>query len=84
MININSLSETELLDLNNLVVKRIKALRRASASRMGVSLRVGDRVTWSSRKGTFTGNVTKVNRVKAKVDVHGCIWTVPMSMLVQC
>jgi hypothetical protein len=82
MINISHLSESELINLNEQVVKRIKALRRTSSSRMSSTLSVGDIVTWSRRAGhSVSGDVIKVNRTKAKVNVHGRTWTVPMSML---
>ena len=81
-INITHLSESELIQLNEQVVKRIKALRRTSSSHMSSTLSVGDIVTWSGRAGSsVSGNVIKVNRVKAKVNVRGRTWTVPMNML---
>ena len=74
-------TEAELLDLNSVIVDRIKALRRLSASRVGASLSVGDRVTWTGRRGTFEGLVEKINRKNAKVKVGMTTWTVPMNML---
>ena len=74
-------TEAELLELNSVIIDRVKALRRLSAAQVGASLSVGDRVTWSGRRGVFTGHVEKINRKNAKVKVGVTLWTVPMNML---
>ena len=74
-------TEAELLDLNSVIIERVKALRRLDAAAVGASLSVGDRVTWTGRRGVFTGHVEKINRKNAKVKVGVTLWTVPMNML---
>jgi len=74
-------TETELLELNRVIIERIKILRRLSAAQFGRSLSIGDSVTWSGRKGVYTGRVAKINRKTAKVAVGPTTWTVPMNML---
>ena len=74
-------SEAELLELNSVIIERVKALRRLSAAQVGASLSIGDRVTWVGRRGTYTGLVEKINRKNAKVKVGVTTWTVPMNML---
>jgi hypothetical protein len=74
-------TETELLELNRVIIARIKILRRLTAAQIGASLSIGDNVTWSGRKGVYTGRVEKINRKNAKVKVGTAIWTVPMNML---
>jgi hypothetical protein len=41
----------------------------------------GDRVTWSGRKGTFTGIIERVKQKKALVKVGIITWDVPLNML---
>ena len=74
-------SEAELLELNSVIIERVKVLRRLSAAQVGASLSIGDRVTWSGRRGVYTGHVEKINRKNAKVKVGVTLWTVPMNML---
>jgi hypothetical protein len=74
-------TEAELLELNRVIIERVKVLRRLSAAQVGASLSIGDNVTWSGRRGTYTGLVAKINRKNAKIKVNGSLWTVPMNML---
>lgn len=74
-------TEADLLELNRVIIARIKTLRSLAAAQVGASLMVGDNVTWSGRKGVYTGQVTKINRKNAKVKVGQATWTVPMNML---
>jgi hypothetical protein len=78
---LGNLNEMELLTVNRHAIGRVKTLRRLDAAAVGASLSVGDRVTWSSRRGTFEGLVEKINRKNAKVKVGITTWTVPMNML---
>ena len=81
-INLANLTESELIELNQRVVKAIKARRRSDAALVGSTLCVGDIVTFTGRRGQpMRGTVTKINRVKAKVKVGMSTWTVPMNLL---
>ena len=76
-----TLNEEELLQVNRGAIAYIKKQRQFEASAVGASLSLGDRVTWSSRRGSFEGIVEKINRKNAKVKVGVTLWTVPMNML---
>ncbi len=45
-ININSLSEEELIDLNNRIVERLRFLHQARAHSRMLDFRIGDRVSF--------------------------------------
>ena len=78
---LHGLNEKELLHINSVAIDRIKALRRLDAAAVGASLSIGDRVTWTGRRGTQVGLVEKINRKNAKVKVGVTLWTVPMNMM---
>ncbi len=80
---IHSLDENELLALHSDVVSQIKSLRNKRARENRCSFRVGDQVSWSSRRGSFSGQITKVKRKYAFVMVGSTRWNVPLSMLVK-
>ena len=73
-------TEAELLELNRVIIDRVKVLRRLSAAQVGASLSIGDNVSWSGRRGIMAGHVEKINRKNAKVKVGATLWTVPMNM----
>lgn len=81
LLSSSRFTEAELLELNSVIIDRVKVLRRLSAAQVGASLSVGDRVTWSGRRGVYTGHVEKINRKNAKVKVGVTLWTVPMNLL---
>ncbi|MEK9748232.1 MAG: hypothetical protein VW443_04805 [Pseudomonadales bacterium] len=84
-------ADTDTLDRISEVVK----IRRTHiADRMAQNLRVGDKVSFEGRTrgkwaGRLVGEITKINRKKAKVGVtdpiygHTVTWTVPFTMLTQ-
>jgi len=86
-MNINNLSEKQLVELNEKVVARIKQLRRNSSRRTASTLKLGQTVSFEDNNGVTTiGKVMKVKRTKAEIKVHThargtCTWNVPMSML---
>ncbi len=87
-MNIDHLTEQQLINLNNQVIERIKHLRRRASMRAKRSLSVGNTVSFNDNYGIHTtGTVTKVNRTKAKVRVQmpglnrHTTWNVPMNML---
>ena len=80
---IRALDEDELMALHTDVVGQIKSLRNQRARENRCSFRVGDLVSWSSRRGSFSGHITKVKRKYAFVMVGSARWNVPLSMLVK-
>lgn len=74
----------ELRELNKVVVALITSKRRANALIKKASLRVGDKVSWTGRRGYKEGTVKKINRTKCIVFVDGHLagdWNVPINML---
>ena len=74
----------QLRELNGVVVDLIKSKRRIDASIKKASLRVGDRVSWTGRRGYQEGTLKKINRTKCIVSTDGRLggdWNVPISML---
>ena len=86
-MNIDNLSENQLIELNKKVVARIKHLRRSASRRTASTLRPGQTVSFEDNCGVTTiGKVMKVKRTKAEIKVHThargtCTWNVPMNML---
>ena len=87
-MNIDNLTEQQLIDLNDRVIERIKQLRRSASMRNKRILRAGQTVTFVDNYGVETrGLVVKVNRTKAKIRVRNpgdyshTTWNVPMNML---
>lgn len=79
-----NMNEEQLRELNSAVVDLIKSRRRVDASIKKASLRVGDKVSWTGRKGYQEGTVKKINRTKCIVSTDGGFggdWNVPINML---
>ena len=73
--------EAQLLRINSAVISELKAQRRRESQRKRFLFQSGDRVTWTGRKGTFTGIVERVKQKKALVKVGVITWDVPLNML---
>lgn len=74
----------ELRELNRVVVDLIKSKQRVDASIKKASLRVGDRVSWTGRRGYKEGTLKKINRTKCIVSMdnrYEADWNVPIDML---
>ena len=71
----------ELTRLNTALIAEIKAQRSAESRRKRFLFQSGDRVTWTGRKGTFTGIIERVKQKKALVKVGVMTWDVPLNML---
>lgn len=74
----------ELRELNRVVVDLIKSKQRVDAMVKKASLRVGDRVSWTGRRGYKEGTVKKINRTKCIVSMderYEADWNVPIDML---
>jgi len=76
-----NMNTEQLRELNSVVVDLIKSKRRVDASIKKASLRVGDKVSWTGRKGYHEGTLKKINRTRCEVSVGYTTWTVPISML---
>ena len=79
--HIATLGEDDLRSLNQAVIGRLKCIRDRKAAQNRMSFHVGDLVAWSSRRGSFEGEVTRVKRKYAHVQVGPVNWNVPLSML---
>ena len=83
-INTSNLSVEDLRILNQLVVRKIKAQRKAESIIAGATLQVGDviRVNHPKLEGQ-TGKITKVKRTKCDIIMtsSGHAYTVPMAMV---
>ena len=76
-----TLEEADLIKLNSAVVAQIKAQRNAVAAMKRYVFKRGDRIKFTGRRGTQYGEVVKVNRKKAIIDVAGEQWNVPLSII---
>jgi hypothetical protein len=62
-IDINRLSETELIDLNNRIVERLRFLSQARAHVRMLDFRIGDRVSFEPEgRPVVIGMVTRYNK----------------------
>ena len=62
-INIDGLSEEELVDLNNRVVERLRMLHQMRSHAQMLEFRIGDRVTFQPERGpAVAGILAKYNR----------------------
>ena len=62
-IDIDKLTEAELVDLNNRIVERLRFLRQMRAHAQMLEFKIGDRVTFEPEgRGRVTGMITRYNR----------------------
>jgi hypothetical protein len=62
-INIDNLSESELIDLNHRIVARLQLLRQLEAHSSMLEFRIGERVTFHPEERTpVTGIITRYNK----------------------
>ncbi len=82
-INIDQLSEAELIELNHKVVERLRLIRQMKAHKEMFQFKIGDRVTFeSSNQGTQTGILTRFNRKSVTVITdNGGHWNVAPSFI---
>jgi hypothetical protein len=82
-IDIEKLSEAELVDLNNRVVQRLKFLEQMRAHAKMMEFSIGDRVTFTpANRSTLTGIITKYNRKTVTVITdEGQHWNVSPDLL---
>jgi hypothetical protein len=82
-IDIDSLGEAELIDLNHRIVARLRALRDMRAHVGMLEFRIGDRVTFQPPgRSRLSGVVTRYNRKSVTVITdEGGQWNVAPSLL---
>ena len=82
-IDIDQLSEEELIDLNNRVVARLRFLNQMRAHSQMLDFRIGDRVTFHPEgRPTLFGMITRYNRKTVTVITDsGQHWNVAPGLL---
>ena len=84
-IDIDRLTEAELIDLNHRIVHRLRFLREARAHQTMLNFKIGDRVFFRASDGrTIEGMLTRYNKKSVTVITdHGERWTVSPQFLVR-
>ena len=82
-IDIDGLTEAELLDLNRRVVERLRLLRQVRAHKQMLEFRIGDRVAFrADGRGAAEGMLTRYNRKSVTVITDdGQQWNVAPALL---
>jgi hypothetical protein len=78
---LGSLSEKDLLELNNQIIRKLKLIRAAKARAAKSSLASGDKVSWNGRRGYTEGTILRIKQKKAICVVGIDQWDVPLNML---
>jgi hypothetical protein len=83
MIDIDKLTESELIDLNNRIVARLRLLSQMRAHAEMLEFKVGDRVMFQPEgRSPLTGTLTRYNRKTVTVITDdGAHWNVSPSFL---
>ncbi|MBI0538809.1 hypothetical protein D9599_24970 [Roseomonas sp. KE2513] len=82
-INIDALTESELIDLNRRVVERLRFLQHMRAHRQMLEFKVGDRVTFQGDgRGQVEGMLVRYNRKTVTIITDdGHQWNVSPSLV---
>jgi hypothetical protein len=82
-IDIDTLTESELIDLNRKIVERLRLLQQMRAHRQMLEFKIGDRVTFQADgRGTVEGMLTRYNRKSVTVITDdGHLWNVSPALL---
>ena len=82
-VNIDELSEAELIDLNHRIVERLRFLNQMRAHRRMLEFKIGDRVTFQpGGRPPVVGMLTRYNKKSVTVITDdGQHWTVSPSLL---
>jgi uncharacterized Fe-S cluster-containing radical SAM superfamily enzyme len=82
-INIDALTEAELIDLNHRIVERLRLLQQMRAHRQMLEFKIGDRVRFQADgRGWVEGMLTRYNRRSVTVITDdGHQWNVAPSLL---
>ena len=82
-INIEELTEAELIDLNHRIVERLRFLNQMRAHERMLEFKIGDRVTFQPEgRPPVTGMLVRYNKKTVTVITEfGQHWNVPPSLL---
>ena len=82
-INIDKLSEADLIDLNNRIVERLRFIRQAHAHVAMLQFRIGERVSFQPNgRPRIIGIVTRYNKKSVTViSLDGASWKVSPELL---
>lgn len=82
-INIDSLTEAELVDLNHRIVQRLRLIRQMHAHKAMLEFRIGDRVSFEPHSGARSfGVLTRYNQKSVTVITDdGQRWNVSPRLL---
>ena len=82
-IDIDQLSETELVDLNHRIVARLRFLRELEAHASMLEFRIGERVRFRPQgRGPVTGLITRYNKKSVSIVTEdGQRWNVAPQLL---
>jgi len=82
-IDIDNLTEAELIDLNNRIVARLQFMHQARSHKRMLDFKIGDRVSFQPEgRGTVVGVLTRYNRKTVTVITEaGERWNVAPSFL---
>jgi len=82
-IDIDTLTESELIDLNRKIIERLRLLQQMRAHRHMLEFKIGDRVTFQADgRGTVEGMLTRYNRKSVTVLTDdGHHWNVSPALL---
>ncbi len=76
-INLDSMSETELRELNREIIMRLKFYSETRQKVQLMSFRIGDRVEFDTDQGFIDGVVIRINQKTATIDADdGRSWRV--------
>jgi hypothetical protein len=82
-IDIDSLTEAELIDLNNRIVERLRFMHQARSHKRMLDFKIGDRVSFQPEgRGTIFGILTRYNKKTVTVIAEtGERWNVAPTFL---
>jgi hypothetical protein len=82
-IDIDSLTEAELVDLNNRIVERLRFLHQARSHKRMLDFKIGDRVSFQPEgRSMIVGTLTRYNkRTVTVITVSGERWNVAPQFL---
>ena len=81
-IDIDKLTEAELIDLNHRIVERLRFLHQMKAHTKMLEFKIGDRVAFQAEGGTIEGILTRYNKKTVTVITDdGRQWNVSPALL---
>ncbi len=81
-IDIDTLSEADLIDLNHRIVERLRFLQQARAHSAMLRFRIGERVTFDDGGAPVVGVVARYNKKSVSlIDTQGRRWNVAPQLL---